>query len=468
MTERGTTTTAQRWVLGLASLGSAVVALDALVVATALTTVQERLGATLAELEWTVNAYNLPFAVLMVTAAAMGDRWGRRRVFTAGFALFTLASIACAFAPTAGWLIAGRAVQGIGAAAVLPLAIGMIGAAFPGARRGWATGVFTGLTGVAVLAGPVIGGAVTHGLSWQWIFWINVPIGVALVPLAMARLPESRGAARRLDLPGAVLTAATLLGVVWGVIRGPEIGWAAPEVLGAFAAAIVLGAALVVHERRTAEPMVPAALLRVRPFLTAGAAGFLLTAALLGTLFFVTQFVQVVLGSDPLRAGWQVLPWTATLFVVGPLAGRLVDRVGERPLVAGGLLLQAVGLVWLAAAAGSGYGALVAPIVLAGVGVSVAMTAAQSAAVAAAPPGTVGVASGLYAMARQLGGVVGIALAGAVFVGGGGGPTPAAFLPGFAAAITAAAALSLVGALVGLGLPARQPASAVPATAGAR
>ena len=468
MTERSSTTASERWVLGLAALGSAVVALDTLVVATALTTVQDRLGASLAELEWTVNAYNLPFAVLMVTAAAMGDRWGRRRVFTAGFALFTLASAACALAPAAGWLIAGRAAQGIGAAAVLPLSIAMLGATFPAARRGWATGVFTAVTGLAVLAGPLVGGAVTYGLSWQWIFWINVPVGVLLVPLALARLPEGRGTARPLDPAGAVLTAAALLGIVWGVIRGPEIGWTAPEVLGALFAGVVLGGALVVHERRTAAPMLPAVLLRVRPFGAAATAGFLLTAALLGTLFFITQFVQVTLGSDPLQAGWQVLPWTATLFVVAPLAGRLIDRVGERPLVAGGLALQAVGLLWLAIAAGSGYGAvgygaLVAPIVLAGIGVSVAMTAAQSAAVAAAPPGTVGVASGIYAMSRQVGGVVGIALIGAVFVGAGGGPSPEAFGDGFPAAIATAAVLSLVGAVAGLVLPARTPAPALEA-----
>jgi EmrB/QacA subfamily drug resistance transporter len=411
--------------------------------------------------------------VLMVTAAAMGDRWGRRRVFTAGFVVFTLASAACALAPTAGWLIAGRAAQGIGAAAVLPLAIAMLGATFPAARRGWATGVFTAVTGLAVLAGPLVGGAVTHGLSWQWIFWINVPIGVVLVPLALARLPESRGTARRrgpLDPAGALLIAAALLGIVWGAVRGPEIGWTAPEVLCALVVGLVLGGVLVVHERRTAAPMLPAALLRVRPFGAAATAGFLLTAALLGTLFFITQFVQVTLGSDPLQAGWQVLPWTATLFVVAPLAGRLIDRVGERPLVAGGLALQAVGLLWLAIAAGSGYGALeygalVAPIVLAGIGVSVAMTAAQSAAVAAAPPGTVGVASGIYAMSRQVGGVVGIALIGAVFVGAGGGPSPEAFGDGFPAAIASAAALSLVGAVAGLVLPARTP---MPVLAAAR
>ncbi|WP_344176639.1 DHA2 family efflux MFS transporter permease subunit [Kribbella lupini] len=449
------TTGEQRWVLGLTAIGSMVVALDTLVVAAALTTIRQDLGASIEQLEWTVNAYALTFAVLMLSAAALGDRWGRRRTFAGGLALFTFASIACALAPSVPWLIGARALQGVGAAVVMPLSMSLLGAAFPPERRGWAIGVFSSLTGLAVLGGPMIGGAVTEGLAWQWIFWINVPIGVLAVPLVLRRIPESRGAVRRLDPVGAVLATLAVLGVVWGVVRGEPSGWTSVEVVGSLVAGALLLVAFLAWESRSDQPMVPLTFFRNHTFSAGNAAGFLLSAALLGAVFFLNQYLQVELGSGPLKAGLQLLPWTATLFVVAPIAGRLVDRYGERPLVVVGLLLQGAGMLWIALAihADTRYAALVVPLMVAGCGVSMALPATQSAGVGSVPRESVGTASGVYAMLRQLGGVAGVAVAAAVFAGAGG---YASFGAGITRAMVVCGVLSLAGALTGLGITARR------------
>jgi len=446
------TTNEQRWVLGLTSIGSVMVSLDVLVVAAALTTIRGDLGATVQQLEWTVNAYSVSFAVLLMTAAAIGDRWGRRRTYATGLALFTSASAACALASSVEWLIAARIVQGVGAAMVMPLAIGLLTAAFPPERRGWAVGVFSGVTGLAVLGGPVIGGAVTEGLAWQWIFWINLPVGLIAVPLVLRKIPESAGVARRLDLGGAALVTVAVLGLVWGVSRGESIGWSSVEVVTSFAVGVLFLVGFLRWESRTAQPMVPVEFFRNRTFAAANAAGFLLTAALFSAVFFLSQYLQAVLGSDPLRAGLQLLPWTATLFIVGPLAGRLVDKVGERPLVVIGLSLQAIGLWWLshATTGSTQYGELVAPLIVAGCGISLAMPAAQTAAMSALPREAVGIASGIYSMNRQLGGAAGVAVLGSVFVAAG-GYTGA----GFTRAVAGAAVLSVLGALAGFAITAR-------------
>ncbi|TQS39489.1 DHA2 family efflux MFS transporter permease subunit [Cryptosporangium phraense] len=441
----------QRWVLGLSSLGSLMVALDALVVAAALTTIRHDLGASIAQLQWTVNAYSLSFAMLMMVAAVLGDRWGRRRTFAAGLALFCAASAACALAPSAAWLIAARAVQGVGAAVVMPLAVGLLGAAFPPERRGWATGIFSGVTGIAVLSGPAVGGAVTEGLAWQWIFWINVPVGLVAVPLVLRFVPESRGTARPVDVRGAALISLAVLGLVWGVVRGEAAGWTSVEVLGALTGGAALALAFLAWETRAAAPLVPLSLFRSRVFSAGNAAGFLLTAALYGAVFFMAQYMQTAYGSGPFRAGLQLLPWTATLFLVAPLAGRLVDRIGERPLVVGGLLLQAIGLFWVSRGADH-YSALVLPLVVAGCGVSMAMPAAQSVSLSAVPRPAVGLASGIYSTARQLGGVVGVVVLSAVFAAAGG---YGSFLTAFGRAIAVGGVLSTLGALAGLGIATR-------------
>lgn len=455
MNSKVRTTGEQRWVLGLSAIGSVMVALDVLVVAAALTTIRQDLGATVEQLEWTVNAYSLSFAMLLMTAAAIGDRWGRRRTFAAGLALFSVASVACALATSVPLLIAARTFQGVGAAVVMPLAMSLLGAAFPPERRGWAIGIFSGLTGLAVLAGPMIGGAVTEGLAWQWIFWINVPIGVLAIPLVLTKIPESRGAARWLDLRGAALITLAVLGIVWGVVRGAVAGWSSPEVIGSFAAGALLLSGFLLWEHRAPQPMVPLAYFGTRAFSAGNAAGFFLTASLFGAVFFLAQFMQVAFGSGPLKAGLQLLPWTATLFLVAPIAGRLVDRIGERPLVFSGLALQAVGMGWISEVSKGAvqYSDLVLPLIVAGCGVSMAMPATQSASIGALPREAVGIASGVYSMMRQLGGVVGVAVLAAVFAAAGGYES---FSTAFSRALAVCGVLSLLGALAGLAIAVRR------------
>ncbi|PWU56769.1 MFS transporter [Micromonospora globispora] len=458
MSSKERITVEQRWVLGLTSIGSVMVALDVLVVAAALTTIRQDLGASIEQLEWTVNAYSLSFAMLLVTAAAIGDRWGRRRTFAAGLALFSVASIACALATSVPLLIAARTFQGIGAAVVMPLAMSLLGAAFPPERRGRAIGIFSGLTGLAVLGGPMIGGAVTEGLAWQWIFWINVPVGALAIPLVLRWIPESRGAARRLDPGGAMLITLAVLGVVWGVVRGAAAGWNSPEVIGSFVLGGLLLLGFLAWERRAPQPMVPLTFFRSRAFSAGNAAGFFLTAALFGAVFFLAQFMQAAFGSGPLKAGLQLLPWTATLFLVAPIAGRLVDRIGERPLVVTGLALQAVGMFWISQVSSSTihYSELVLPLIVAGCGVSMAMPATQSASIGALPREAVGIASGIYSMMRQLGGVAGVAVLAAVFAAAGGYES---FTTAFTRALAVCGVLSLLGALAGLGIAMRRSTS---------
>jgi EmrB/QacA subfamily drug resistance transporter len=446
------------WVLVLASLASCMAALDTLVVTTALTTIRLDLGASIDQLEWTVNAYNLSFAVLLMSAAALGDRYGRRRMFAAGLGLFALASAACALAPEIGWLIAARAVQGIGAALVMTLAFALVSAAFPPERRGTALGVFFALTGLAVASGPLVGGAVAEGLTWQWIFWLNVPFGLLLVPLVLARVPESFGADSALDIPGLALVTGGVLGLVWGLVRGNIAGWVSLEVVGTLSAGALLVVAFVAWELHAREPMLPMRFFRSRAFSAGNAAIFFAVGSLFCGVFFLAQFMQTGLGYGPLDAGLRLLPWTATLFFVAPLAGTLVDRFGERPFMVAGPLLQAVGMGWIAliAEAGMAYSELIPPLIVAGIGVSMSFPAAQNSVVGSVPPEAIGKAAGTNSTMRELGGVLGIALSVAVFAGAGSYASAEAFTDGFVPAMTVSAVLSLLGALAGAALPARR------------
>jgi len=438
------------------------VALDALVVTTALSTIRVDLGASIEQLEWTVNAYNLSFAVLLMTAAAVGDRIGRRRMFAAGLGLFVAASAACALAPDVGWLIAARAVQGVGAAMITPVALALLSANFPAELRGKAMGMFAGITGLAVLGGPVVGGAIAQGAAWQWIFWLNVPIGLAAMPLVVRRIPESYGRRARLDLGGLALVTGAALGIVWGLVRGNQAGWGSVEVVGTLAAGAVLAAGFVAWELRAREPMLPMGFFRSRAFSAGNASVFFLLASLFGAAFFLAQFLQTSLGDGPLDTGLRLMPWTATLFIVAPIAGSLVNRVGERPLIVGGLLLQAIGMASIAlmASPAMAYADMVPALVVAGTGVSMAIPATQSVVMGALAPTEAGKASATYNMVRQLGGVFGIAILVAVFSGAGSYASPQAFTDGFGPALGVTAALALVGALTALGLPGRRSALA--------
>jgi EmrB/QacA subfamily drug resistance transporter len=459
----------QKWVLGLTSIASLMVALDVTVVATALSSIRLHLGASIEQLEWTVNAYGLSFAVLLMTGSALGDRFGRRRVFAAGMALFVASSAACALAGSVGSLIAARAVQGAGAAVVAPVSLAMLGAAFPPERRGRALGIFGGITGLAVLGGPVVGGAITQGLAWQWIFWLNVPIGLAAIPFVLRRMDESFGARAALDAPGLGLVTGAALGIVWGLVRGNSVGWGSLEVAGTLAAGVAFAVLFVLWELRAAEPMLPMRLFRSRAFAAGNAASLLMFGALFSAVFFMAQFQQTALGQSPLQAGLRLIPWTGTVFIVSPIAGALVERVGERPLVAGGLLMQAAGLAWVALLARTGlpYAQMVPPLIVAGVGVSMALPAAQNAVMGAVMPTEIGKASGTFSTMRQLGGAFGLAIGVAIFSGAGSYASPGAFSNGFGPAIAVSAGLSLCGALAGMSLRVRSIAPAMPALEGA-
>jgi EmrB/QacA subfamily drug resistance transporter len=451
---------AKNWVLTLTAIASFMVALDAVVVSTPLSTIRLELNASIEALEWVVNAYNLSFAVLLLTGAALGDRLGRRRMFVAGLALFIAASGACALSGSAASLIAARAVQGVGAALVMPLAMALLGAAFPREQRARALGIFGSITGLALIAGPIVGGAIAQGFDWRWIFWLNLPIGLIVLPLARARIAESRGADTALDLSGIVLVTGAALGAVWGLMRVNAAGWMSLEVGTALAMSLMLAVLFVAYERRTAAPMVPMRLFASRSFAAGNAAGFCLYASMYGVLFFLPQFLQVAQGNGPLMTGVKLLPWMATLFVFAPIGGTLVNHLGERALIVAGLLLQAAGFAWIALIAASSppYLALIAPLVISGAGVSMAMPAAQNAVLSAVAPDEIGKASGTFNMLRFLGGMFGIALVATLFAATGHFGSPAAFNSGFTLAMGLAAVLSLLGAIAGLWLPGRQPA----------
>jgi EmrB/QacA subfamily drug resistance transporter len=444
------------WTLGLTSGAFFMVALDALVVITALPAMQRDLGAGLSTLQWTVNAYGITYAAGIITAAALGDRLGRRRVFAAGLGLFTLASAACALAPGAATLIAARAVQGLGAAIVMPLSLTILAAAFPAERRGAIVGLWGGIAGLAVATGPLIGGAVTQGFDWHWIFWVNVPLGAAATLLSLVRLPETRGPGSRLDLPGVGLVSLGAVGLVWALVRGNAAGWASPETLVTLAGGVLFLAGFVAWERRAPQPMLPLRLFRVPAFAGGNAAAFLMIASLFAAAFLVSEWFQFARGYSPLETGVRLLPWTVTPMVVAPLAGRLVDRVGPRPLILVGLLMQAVGLGWIALAASRtvAYDELVAAFVLAGVGISMALPAVPTAVLGAVAPADLGTASGTNSTMQRFGSVFGIAITSAVFAASGHFGSASAVTAGFRPALAVAAGLSVVAALSALAIPA--------------
>jgi EmrB/QacA subfamily drug resistance transporter len=446
------------WTFVITSAALFMVVLDNLVVSTALPVIRTDLGASLEELEWTVNAYTLTFAVLLLTGAALGDRFGRRRVFIGGLAIFTAASAAAALAPSMNALIVARAIQGVGGAIVTPLTLTILSDAFPRERRGVALGAWSGIAGLAVASGPLVGGAVVDGISWQWIFWLNVPIGILLLPLAYTFLRETSGPDSALDLPGLGLASAGLLGLVWGLVNGNGDGWTSPQIVASLALGAILTAGFVGWELHAPAPMLPMGFFRDRSFAAANGASLLMYFGMFGSIFLLTQFLQTVQGHSPLGAGLRVLPWTAMPMIVAPIAGGLSDRIGGRPLMVGGLTLQAVGLGWLAAVSTPTvpYTELVIPFILSGTGMAMFFAPVANVVLSAVRPDQEGKASGANNAIREVGGVFGVAVLASIFSSYGGYGTPQSFVDGLTPALWVGAIVVGAGALVSVLIPGRR------------
>jgi EmrB/QacA subfamily drug resistance transporter len=445
------------WVLGLTSTAYFMVALDATVVSTALPRMQADLHAGLTSLQWTLNAYGIAFAAGIITAAALGDRFGRRRIFTIGLALFTVASAACALAPSASDLIAARTVQGLGGAIVLPLSLTILTTAFPAERRGTIVGIYGGLAGLAVAAGPLVGGLVTQGINWHWIFWINVPIGVAAVALSLRLLPESHGARERLDLTGVALVTGGVVAIVWALVRANQAGWASPEIVITLAGGAILLVAFVAWERRVQEPMVPLRLFRDRAFAMGNATTFLMSGAIFAGAYLVAEEFQFARGYSPVSTGLRLLPFFATPMVISPLAGALSDKTGRRPVMVTGLALLSAGFIWVALKGSltTSWVELTLALLVAGIGISMALPTVPTAVLNAVAPREMGKAAGINYMAQRLGGVFAIAISTAVFTAHGHLGTPASVTAGFRPALAACAGFALLATLSALAITSR-------------
>jgi EmrB/QacA subfamily drug resistance transporter len=443
------------WTLIIVSVGLFMVVLDNLVVSVALSSIRSDLGASVQALEWTVNAYVLSYAVLLLTGAALGDRFGRRRMFMVGISIFTVASAAAALAPSSGLLIAARAVQGAGAAIATPLTLTLLAEAFPGDKRGLALGVWSGISGTAVAIGPLVGGGVIEIASWHWIFWINVPIGLVLVPLAARKLAESRGPNSSLDLTGLAFGSGGLLGLVYGLVRAQSDGWGDAVTVVSLAVGIVLLGAFVVWERRAREPMLPMGFFARRQFTVTNVVSLSMYFGMFGSIFFLSQFMQNVLHNTPLQAGLKLLVWTGATMLVAPLAGIFSERFGSRLFMVAGLGLQAAALGWIAtlAAVDTSYSSMLVPFVLAGSGMALVFAPSANAVLSSVRVDQAGQASGANNAIREVGGVFGVAVLATVFTGAGSYATPQAFVDGLIPALWVGASVLGAGALVAALLP---------------
>jgi EmrB/QacA subfamily drug resistance transporter len=453
------------WTFVITSVALFMTQLDNLVVTTALPVIRLHLHASLSSLEWTVNAYTLTFAVLLLTGASLGDRFGRRRLFLIGLAIFTAGSAGAALAPSAGWLIVARAVQGSGSAIVTPLTLTLLSAAVPVARRGAALGAWGAVAGLAISSGPLVGGAVVQGWSWQTIFWINVPIGLVLLPIAWRRLDESYGPSTRLDVTGVLLASSGLFGVVLGLVRANALGWTSSYVLTALIGGAALVAAFVRWELRAAQPMLPMRLFASRGFSAANGASVLMFFGMFGSIFLLAQALQTMQGYSPLGAGLRMLPWTGMPVIVAPIAGILADRIGSRPVVFVGLALQAVGLAWLAVVVqpGTPFDQLIPAFVISGIGMAMFFAPTAALVLSTVRRDEEGIAAGAANAMRELGGVFGVAILASVFASHGGYTSPHTFALGLRPAVAVGAVAVGLAALVLLAVPRRRTEVAGPA-----
>jgi EmrB/QacA subfamily drug resistance transporter len=433
------------------------VSLDNLVVTIALPVIRRDLGASISDLEWTVNAYTLTFAALLLMGAALGDRFGRKRLFIIGLIVFTAGSACAALAPTSGTLILARALQGVGGAITMPLTLTILSAAISADKRPLALGAWGGIGGLAVAVGPVVGGAITQGVSWHWIFWINVPIGIVAAVVAYFRLPETKGPDHSIDLVGVAIASLGLVGIVWGVTHGNGRGWTDGQVVGAIGAGLALMAAFLAWEARTREPMLPLHLFRRRTSLIANGVSFAMSFGMFGSIFLLSQFFQICQGLSPLDSGLRILPWTATPVLVAPIAGWASGKIGGRPILVAGLTLQAVGLAWVAALTGTNvsYPTLVPAFIVAGAGMGLFFAPIANVVLSAVPREEEGKASGANNTIRELGGVFGVAVLAAIFSANGSYATPQTYVNGLIPGVFAGAAVVAIGAALALALPSR-------------
>src|ERR671931_164393 len=420
--------TATIWTFAITSVALFMTTLDNLVVTTALPVIRRDLHAGLSGLEWTVNAYTLTFAVLLLTGAAL--------------------------APSIVALDVARAVQGVGGAIVMPLTLKILYSAVPAEKRGLALGAWGGVSGLAVAFGPLVGGAGVSGISWNWIFWLNVPFGLLLIPLALSRLDESYGPSQRLDLRGLVLASAGLFGIVWGLVRGNEVGWGSAQIVGSLAARAAVLAAFVAWELRAPEPMLPMRFFRNRTFSLANLASLFMSFGMFGAIFLLAQFFQTVQGYSPLASGVRILPWTVMPMFVAPIAGALSDRIGGHKIIGVGLALQALGLAWIAAVStpATPYWELVGPFTISGIGMALFFAPVANVVLSAVRTEEQGKASGANNAVRELGGVFGVAVLASIFSHYGGYGSGTSYVDGLTPAIYVGAAIVGIGALAALAI----------------
>src|SRR6476660_6644536 len=431
------------WTFTISSIALFMAALDNLVVTTALPVIRKSFNASLSELEWIVNAYTLTFAVLLLTGAALGDRFGRKRVLIIGLAIFTAVSTEVT------QLIVARAIQGVGGAIITPLSLTILSAAVPRERRALALGAWGGIAGLAIAIGPLVGGAIAEGLAWQWIFWLNVPIGLIAIPMAYARLNESYGPSGKLDLPGLGLASVGLLAVVWGLIRANELGWTSPTIVASFVVGAILLGGFVAWEARTAEPMLPLRLFRSRTFSAANIVSMLMYFGMFGSIFLLAQFFQVVQGYSPIQAGLRTLPWTIMPIFVAPTAGLLSSRTGTRPLIFLGMAMMSVALAWLSVVITPtvDYIVIVPAFIVAGIGMGLFFAPIANVVLSAVRREEEGKASGANNAIRELGGVFGVAVLAAVFTANGSYFDPQAYVNALIPAVWVGAAVVAVAAV---------------------
>jgi EmrB/QacA subfamily drug resistance transporter len=442
----------RKWfTLAAVSFGLFMIMLDNTVVNVALPSIQRELGADLSELEWIVTGYALTFAALMLIGGKLADAYGRRLVFVAGIVVFTGASLWCGFAGSSDELIAGRVLQGVGAALMNPATLSIIAATFPPRERGTAIGIWAGVSALALAIGPLVGGLITEHLDWSWIFFVNVPIGILGIAASYAFIDESRDATHeRLDLPGLATSAIGLFALTYALIEANTYGWGSPRIVGAFAVAGLALASFVLLERHQRSPMLPLDLFRSGTYTGANLVVLLVALAMFGVFFFVSLYMQNVLGYSPVQAGAAFLPMTILIILVAPIAGRTSDRIGSRGLMTAGLLLIAAHLAYFSRLGqDASYWDLFPALLIGGVGMSLTMTPSAAAATRSVSVDKAGVGAAVLNAARQTGGAIGIALMGAIMAHEAGGVrTPEAFMAGFEPALLVCAVIAVVGAAV--------------------